>query len=302
MLNKLEALRYFCSAAETLHFSETAMRLSVSPQVVTRMIAELEALLGEPLFKRNTRNIHLTPFGHTLLPQAQKLLAQSEALFSGSLLRENGMAGVVRITLPPLHDHEAVLFELFEKLHDYPAIMLDWRIDTAPLNLVDNQIDIGIRVGAQPDPRLIVRPIMSFQEAIVAAPALIARLGAPQDVNDLLHRYPLSSMINPETGRVWGWQLGDGQHLNPKQPHFVCNNVQAEIQAALAGRCCAQLVDYLIAPYLANGRLVRLFPDMAMPVWQIYLYRPYLSVTSARVRLVFDLLTAILQRRYGQAA
>ena len=71
MLNKLEALRYFCSAAETLHFSETAMRLSVSPQVVTRMIAELEALLGEPLFKRNTRNIHLTPFGHTLLPQAQ---------------------------------------------------------------------------------------------------------------------------------------------------------------------------------------------------------------------------------------
>ena len=59
----------------------------------------------------------------------------------------------------------------------------------------------------------------------------------------------------------------------------------------------------LIHPFReGNGRLVRLFPDMAMPVWQIYLYRPYLSVTSARVRLVFDLLTAILQRRYGQAA
>lgn len=70
-MDKLNALKYFCSAAETLQFRETALRLSVSPQVVTRVIAELEQHLGEQLFTRNTRNIHLTEFGAAFLPRAQ---------------------------------------------------------------------------------------------------------------------------------------------------------------------------------------------------------------------------------------
>ena len=77
-MNKLEALRYFCVASETLNFRETAQRLAVSPQVVTRMIAELEELLGETLFNRNTRNIKLTEFGTQFLPQAQQFLKEEE--------------------------------------------------------------------------------------------------------------------------------------------------------------------------------------------------------------------------------
>ena len=85
-MNKLEALRYFCSAAETFNFRETAQRLAVSPQVVTRMIADLEALLGESLFKRNTT----------------QYLAESERLFAKNNVKEKAMQGVVRITLPPM--------------------------------------------------------------------------------------------------------------------------------------------------------------------------------------------------------
>lgn len=129
MLNKLEALRYFCTASETLHFSETAMRLSVSPQVVTRMIADLEAHFGEQLFKRNTRKIILTAFGEALLPKAQKLLTESEELFAGNVVRENEMTGIVRIALPPLPVRDEILFKLLQKLADYPDLKLDWRID-----------------------------------------------------------------------------------------------------------------------------------------------------------------------------
>lgn len=298
MLNKLEALRYFCTAAETLHFSETATRFSVSPQVVTRMIAELEAHFGEQLFKRNTRKIVLTAFGEALLPKAQKLLAESEELFAGNVVRENEMTGVVRIALPPLHDRDEILFELLQKLADYPDLKLDWRIDSVQHGWVEEQIDMGIRVNVSPDPRLIVKLICHFREAIVASPELLARVGKPQNLDDLVARFPISNLVNLDTGRLWGWHTGEGQIVIPKQPHFVSNDIYAEIQATLAGRVVSQLVDYLIEPYLKSGRLVKLFPQLSMPEWELYLYRPYQTVTSARVKFVFDELAEILQRRY----
>ena len=95
-MDKLNALKYFCSAAETLQFRETALRLSVSPQVVTRVIAELEQHLGAQLFTRNTRNIHLTEFGAAFLPRAQQLLADSENLFSATKEKDE-IRGIVRI-------------------------------------------------------------------------------------------------------------------------------------------------------------------------------------------------------------
>lgn len=107
-MDKLNALKYFCSAAETLQFRQTALRLSVSPQVVTRVIAELEQHLGEQLFTRNTRNIHLTEFGAAFLPRAQQLFADSENLFSAAKEKDE-IRGIVRITVPQWSDNNHIL-------------------------------------------------------------------------------------------------------------------------------------------------------------------------------------------------
>ncbi len=88
MINKLELIKIFCTAAETLHFRDSAQRLAVSPQVVSRGIHELEEALGEVLFQRSTRQVKLSDFGMRFLPQARQLLADSEALFSPSRHRE----------------------------------------------------------------------------------------------------------------------------------------------------------------------------------------------------------------------
>ena len=80
MKNRFESLKIFCSLAETLQFKEPGTRLAVSPPVITRIIADLEDYLGEPLFQRNTRQARLTDFGEQFLPEAQALLAQSERL------------------------------------------------------------------------------------------------------------------------------------------------------------------------------------------------------------------------------
>jgi DNA-binding transcriptional LysR family regulator len=87
VLDKLDALKIFCTAAETLKFRETANRLGLAPQMVTRAIAELEQQLGEVLFLRNTRQMTLTPFGQQLWPKAELLLAESESLFAGERIK-----------------------------------------------------------------------------------------------------------------------------------------------------------------------------------------------------------------------
>ena len=170
-MDKLNALKYFCSAAETLQFRETALRLSVSPQVVTRVIADLEQHLGEQLFTRNTRNIHLTEFGAAFLPRAQQLLADSENLFSATKEKDE-IRGIVRITVPQWNDNSRILARLLEKCADYPELYIDWRSNDTKLNAVENQLDIGIRIGTQAGDLMIVRKICDITDKIVASPRL----------------------------------------------------------------------------------------------------------------------------------
>ena len=175
-MNRLEALRYFCAAAETLQFRQAASRLSVSPQVVTRAIAELEAALGEPLFVRSTRQVRLTDFGSRFLPRARQFLLDGEKLFATARQKDDEMAGVVRITVPRLPGNEALLADLLARCADYPDLVIDWRVDEARLNAVENCIDMGVRLGLEPQPLMIVRRIAQTRDLFVAAPLQEGRL------------------------------------------------------------------------------------------------------------------------------
>ncbi|TDQ56675.1 DNA-binding transcriptional LysR family regulator [Mesocricetibacter intestinalis] len=301
MLDKLEALKVFCITAETLQFKQTANILSVSPPVITRVIAELEEYLGEPLFRRNTRQIHLTEFGADFLPHAKQLLAQSDELFSQAKhYREEDIKGTVRIAFPDVPFNEAVLQELLERLSAYPELVLDWRVSAQRLNVVHAQIDLGLRVGFAVDSRLIMRRIGYMRERIVAAPELIAKLGMPKDLQDLQKRYPLAGLIDRNTGRAWVWNISEQQQFVPHEYAFVSDDQHLNLGAALAGKAVAQAGDWLCADYLARGELVELFADMPKLPWPACLYRNQTLVTSPRVRLVFDLLADILPKYFSQ--
>lgn len=298
MLDRLEALKYFCIAAETLQFRETAVRMSVSPQVVTRMIAELEQELGTLLFLRNTRNMQLTEFGERFLPQAQQYLLEGDKLFATAKKKQSEMSGIVRITVLRLPENDAILAALAEKCLAYPNLRIDWRVDAAKLHAVENQIDIGLRIGLEPDPLMIVRKIIDMQDKFVISPRLLAELGQPTDLNDLQKRFPVSSLINVDTGRAWGWPINDELHLFPKTLRFVTDDPYSEMTAVLSGMSCSFVPDYMCNKYLANGDLVELFAEIPRKSWQMYLYRPHRAMTAPHVLKVFDWLTEILRNYY----
>lgn len=301
-MNRFDALKIFVTVAETLHFRDAAQRLAVSPQVVTRTINDLEQALSEVLFQRNTRQVRLTDFGQQFLPQAKQVLADSEMLFSQSkqLYSEKQMAGLVRIAVPETALMQEVLDELWQKLADYPDLMIDWRANLGLSDVVNEQIDVGIRFGTPEDSRLIIRKVGVAEDCIVASPALIERLGMPSDWQSLQRHYPLSGLINPNTGRVCNWYLSNQHQFQPNRPRFVSNRMEYELQTVLQAQTFACLPRLMCQPYLETGELIEIFPEMSRKQWTAYVYRPQQSVTHPRVKLVFDLLVEIVQQKLVQ--
>ncbi len=144
-------------------------------------------------------------------PQAARhvqLMPQSESLFTEHKNHQGQeLSGSVRLTLPTLFENQEILQRLLKHLRDYPHLNIEWLPTGTHLNIIDEQIDIGIRIGTVPDNRFIVKCICPVGVNIVASPDLMARTGVPESLRDLQFNYPLSALNNSNSGRVWPWQF-----------------------------------------------------------------------------------------------
>jgi DNA-binding transcriptional LysR family regulator len=300
VLNQLELLRIFLTAAECASFREAALRLGASPQTVTRAIKELEEHFGELLFHRSTRQVRITGFGEQLAARSRPLLAEMETLFSTpALAPASQLTGRVRITGPRILGRGCLVPALAQLAAQQPGLALDVRLSDVFADVVDEQIDVGVRIGFLRDSRLVARKAGEVAFSLVATPALVARLGAPQRVEDLAAR-PVTALLDPNTGRVWTWYFAGGRQFTPDAHTFVTDDPDAELGAILAGLAFGQVPDYLAAPLLREGRLVALLPELAPPPWDVYVYRPQRGPVPARVRLVFDHIVAAVAE-HGRA-
>lgn len=295
-MNRFDALKVFVIVAETLHFRESASRLAVSPQVVTRIIGELEQELGEVLFQRSTRQVKLTDFGQQFLPKAQMLLIDADNLFEMAQknVHEQDIVGTVRIAVPQMALMQTVLQQLWQALAIYPKLRLDWRSDLELLDIIDANIDVGIRFGTPEDSRLIVKKVGTAEDCIVVNPTLLQKFGVPKDWQDLQRNYPLSALLNPNTGRAWAWYLSNQYQFVPNNPKFMGNNMNDELITVLQGQTFACLPRLMCRDYLKSNELVEIFPEWERKQWSTYVYRPQRSITHPRVKLVFDKLVEIL--------
>lgn len=300
-MDKLNALKIFCSVADTLQFRETATRLAISPQVISRVISELEETLGESLFQRSTRQVQLTDFGRQLLPQARLAVQQTEAVFEqASKQHIKMMSGVVRISVPDMPLVDQIFVNLMGKLRNYPDLQIDWRSSMKKANLVEERIDIGLRFGTKPmDHSLIVRQVAEIREIFVAAPTLLEKFRIPVTL-ETLTQFPLAVQVDINTGRIFDWEIEKKLNFQPTQPRIIADSMSALLQIALSGEAIVCLHRSLCHPYLQTGKLVELFAHNQRTVWGVYLYRPQRNITHPRIKLVFELLAESVEAVFSQ--
>ncbi|AYF87003.1 LysR family transcriptional regulator [Pseudomonas sp. DY-1] len=290
MFNRIELLRILCVAAESPSFREAATRLGASPQTVTRAIKDLEDQFGEPLFHRSTRHVQITAFGERLVSQAREALAGLDQLFQQhGGKREEEMAGRVGIAAPRSVGRRFLLPVLAKIAREHPRIHFDMRLSDQLTDSVEQQIDLGVRIGFIRDRRYIARAVAQIPLLVVGAPELLQRHGAPGTVDEL-HHTPTTALIDNNTGRVWPWMFAEGRQIQPASAAFCTDDPENELEAVLAGFGFGQLPSYLVDPHIRAGHLKVVLQEQAPPPWEMFIYRPQQGPVSPRVRLVHDLL------------
>jgi DNA-binding transcriptional LysR family regulator len=265
-MDRLKTMEMFAAVAERGGFSAAARSLRVSAPSVTRGVAELETRLGVTLFHRSTRAVALTEDGAALLPRATRLLAD----FAAAERELQGTAGEPRgqlnLTAPVLFGRLHVLPVVADLLDRHAGLTIELMLVDRNVRIVEEGIDIAIRIGALADSSLRAIKIGEVRPMLVASPAYIETHGSPSEPGELAQHRVIAS-TGPRGPSEW--RFGQGEAPLSLRPQLLVNSVEAALAAAEAGVGIANLLSYQADRALRQGTLVELFrPDSfkAMPV------------------------------------
>lgn len=280
-MDRLDALTLFVAVAEGGGLAAAGRRLGLSPPSVTRVLAGLEQRLGARLFIRTTRRVTLTDAGAALLPRARAILtamAEAEAEASGATLVPRGM---LRLTAPVTFGrmHLAGIVAAF--LRGEPRVAASLFLADRVVDLVEDGLDLALRIGALPDSSLIARRVGQTQRVLAASPGYLARRGVPA-TPDVLAVHDVIGFSGLSQPMEWRW--GPARHeAVALAPRLAVNDAGAAIAAAEAGDGIVAAFCYMIAPAIAAGRLVPVLAGFSPPPVPAHLVQPAGRFPPARV-------------------
>lgn len=275
----LNATRMFVGAVQAGSLSAAAARLQLPLPTISRRIRQLEQELKVQLLERSSKGIVLTEAGARLYEHASRGL---EALAEGAEALRSDQArlkGRLRLSIPPSMEPWWELLGAFQQA--YPDIRLSVFASERRVDLVQDGIDVALRVGAIVDESMVASRVAAYRHVLVAAPALLARLGEPAGVDDL-HRFPCA-FWTPGAGAQSAWNFGDTTFSI--DPLLSSNDYLHLRSCALRGAVVTELPPFLAHAHLARGELIRLLPRLELPEFAIHLLYPSHRHPSSLVRV-----------------
>jgi DNA-binding transcriptional LysR family regulator len=296
----VDALIAFSAVMDAGSFSGAATRLGQTPSGVSRTIARLEKHLGLTLLHRTTRRLQLTDEGAWFLERARALLADLTNTEAEAAARRSQPSGLVRVNAAtPALDHLlAPLVPAF--LDAYPLVRLELTSGETVIDLIEERADLAIRIGNLPDSTLNARRLGASRVRVLAAPAYLQGHGMPADVGELA-RHRLLGFSQPASLNTWplAHQGAEGYTIDPT---VTASSGETVRHLALAGAGIASLSDFLTRADLADGRLVPVLEEAALPweqpVWAVF-YKQ--GALAPRVAALVDFLARELGPVLGGA-
>ncbi|MDI1294341.1 MAG: LysR substrate-binding domain-containing protein [bacterium] len=270
-MDRFETLTAFVAVADRRGFAAAARALETSPPAITRAVAALERHLGVTLFHRSTRAVSLTDEGAAFLDRARRILVdlrEAEQIVTGG---RSVPRGQLHVTAPVMFGKLHVLPVIGALLAKYEGLSARMMMLDRNVRIVEEGIDVAVRIGALADSALRAVGIGAVRQTIVASPAYLAAHGIPAIPSDLAgHRCIVGSGV-----RVgYAWPFGPkAEEIIQVAPRLIVNTIDATITAAEAGLGLANVLSYQSAEAIASGRLVPVLTEHAppgMPVSLLY--------------------------------
>jgi len=292
-MDRLDAMQLFVRVAELGSFAGAAQQLGVARSVVTRQIAGLEAHLGVKLMARSTRRLTLTSAGTAYLEKCRVILNLVEAAEIGVAEERQTPRGNIRISLPLSFGLKRLAPLLLDFSQRYPEVALDMDYSDRRVNLIEEGIDLSIRVTRRLDAGDVARRIGTSRMLVLASPDYLSRHGQPAHPAELAHHVCLGYT---NAGAATSWQfVVDGQLENfPIRSRINANNGDVLTEAAAQGLGIACQPDFIAGSFIAAGRVVEILVDYPGPELGIYAMLPSNRHIPYRVRVLMDFLAARL--------
>lgn len=284
-MDRLTAAEVFITIVERGSMIGAAEALDMSRSMVTRYLAQMEEWAGTRLLHRSTRRLSLTAAGEKALIQCQRLREISQEVSSGLGDAEEQPRGQLRVSCPQFIA-QTILPTIQSYLQRYPQVSLDLQIRNEMVNLVEERIDLAIRVTNELDPNIIARPLGSCRSVICASPAYLQARGTPQRAEQLSEH---NCLLYANFGKaVWPLDHQGEAVAVPVAGNLSANDTTVLLNAVLNDGGIAMLPELSAAPYLTSGQLVSLLPDyipLELRVQGIYRSRTHMPKA---LRLLID--------------
>ena len=290
-MDRLDAMHAFVTVADLHGFAAASRRLKRSPPMVTRLVASLEAHLGQRLLQRTTRSVTLTDAGQRYIEQARRILAEVEHAEASAMAARTTPSGRLVVTGPVLFGrlHLAPLMCTFLMKHQ--AVTGELLLVDHVVNLIDEGVDLAVRIGRLTDSSLVARKVGETSRVVVASPKYLASHPAPRtpeglQKHDLIHLTRLAP--TPE----WTFEKDGKEQRVRFVPRMVTNSSDVAIGHALLGGGVTVALSYQVTDLVKSGKLVVLLPGFQAPALPIQCVMPSARLVSASARAFLELASA----------
>src|SRR5690554_232459 len=289
LLRDLTSLRIFVRVVEVGNFSEVARRIDVTPAMVSKRIAALEAEVGQRLLNRDTRRLMVTEAGERLYEHCMRAFIELDQAEEELANLQDSPSGCLRMTVPTMLGREFIAPRISRLLKQNPLMSVEINFSMEMVNLYDARMDLAVRVADSVDPGLVAVKLAPYRRVICASPEYLSERGTPQVPSDLMDHNCLitsGSTLNTRWPVTVNSQI---THVHVKG-NLVANNGQAVRAACLDGLGIMMAPSWMLQGDIAEGRLVEILKDYVPHNRAVYAVLLHRSSTSLKLQTGIEFL------------
>jgi DNA-binding transcriptional LysR family regulator len=297
-MDRIDAMQAFVAVADLQGFAPAARKLGLSPSGVTRLIAALEDRLGARLLQRTTRSVTLTDVGARYLERARRILADVEEAEGSAHAERTRPSGRLVVSAPIGFGRLHVSPVMSAYLTRYPEVSGELRLSDRMINLVEDGVDLAIRIGHLADSSLVARHVGEMRRIVVASNRYLKQRGEPKTPEAIASHQTIqfgAMTASPD----WRFVEGSREIRVACTPRLITNSADAAIRYAEQGGGLTRVLAYQAADAIKGGRLRILLAKFEPPPLPIHIVYPTSRLLSAKVRSFIDLVTEISDWHFG---
>jgi len=290
-MDELKRVGVFTKVVQAGSFSEAARRLGVAKSAVSKQVILLENEVGVRLLNRTTRKLSLTEAGEIYYRHCEQIVNRADIALNELRQYQNQPTGTLKVS-SPVSFGRALLIPVIKELRSlYPLLKIDLQLNDKVVNMIEEGIDLSIRVGKLQDSNLIAKKLCDSPVMVFASPEYLARFGTPQTPEDLInHQWISLSILSSPIVGSFRHKVSE-QKISPQVVSSLkINSVDAVIDAATEGLGISAMVKATVYQQINQGKLVPLLNDYELEARGIYALYPHREHLPPKVRVFMDFL------------